>query len=1166
MITPPRFKRWRSPQTSKEGFALVISLTLMGFIMVLLFALTAFLTVETNSSGSRSSVLQAKQNARTAAMIALGELQMSMGADTRTSARAEILSSQNPDDPEDGVSPFNADEITRFWTGTWDTENWNPGDAEDRQGRFNRWLVSLPKEERNNVESVAENGLTFNPDNGGETAVVASLQAIPYNGTEPTITEVRVPLQDLDDRGAIAWWISDEGVKANISMVDSYRAERESNPVRDIPRYLFPHRNNLSGTEWFQNTDFNNADLISSLRKVTDTSASAELVFFDASVSTNAGSALAEDNLMADFSLYSYGVLSSNRRGGLRKDLSLALWRDPEQIFNFDPSIAMTNTAFENDFRRRRIFNYQDYPQADQSIRSPSAADKNFFAPRWQILRDYHNSFQRLADADNGAVRVVPLPDPGGSGNYYMPKVRLSTDTHSGFNDFRVATRDHLDYWAPSDVDAEILSRSDGPVEPVTSPVTPVLLRFNLLFHLSVDESRDSSGNLRTDPSGNQYYHPVMRVTPTVTLWNPYNVGISYEALDGFFEDFPVLNWDVEQKVKTVFTINGRDFALTRTGDFLSGGILTSSNERLWVEFDPASPELNDFAPGEIRVYTVQNVAAADDWNQGNPVALTSIFPDTLPANDPSDFPYLTLSETLSDPNNDLDELTEGDVLEIETRITSDAEGARPSFETHDFRIRLVRNFDDPSVDPGLDTSVTVNPDALVFLGGIELHLLPGSEFAEPDYSPSRFANFNVRPIYPKGGLMGVYDGQIPNYWFGFLPGPSDVNYEKAGVSTGSGTLMRGFWGASAGGSGGENFISLFDVPRRPPESLGQYQHAHLANLYPHNPTYPLGNSMADPHVRRAYAVDNFANRTFMDLSWFLNDALWDDYFLSTIDPYDIDNRSPGRLAPLRERFVELDRNKDYLYDRLPNPDNPSEAGYEDAAANLLLRGPFNVNSTSVEAWAAFLSGLGGEGISYLNQGSGSLATTSKLDHPFHRLSLPTANSNTPWRGGPLDFERAAIRTLAENMVEEVKKRGPFLSLSDFINRRLTDDERGLKGALQAAIDADPSTQGVVDNTQPAELSDAPVQNNIDGNLLDLAPGDLSQADILTTVGPGLSARSDTFIIRSYGRHTNPGSDKVVGEAWCEMLVQRLPDEPANETIGRPFRVVGFRYLNPDEI
>ena len=45
------------------------------------------------------------------------------------------------------------------------------------------------------------------------------------------------------------------------------------------------------------------------------------------------------------------------------------------------------------------------------------------------------------------------------------------------------------------------------------------------------------------------------------------------------------------------------------------------------------------------------------------------------------------------------------------------------------------------------------------------------------------------------------------------------------------------------------------------------------------------------------------------------------------------------------------------------------------------------------------------------------------------------------------------IKSLARNMVQEVKKRGPFLNMSDFVNRRLQSGEMGVKGALQAAID-----------------------------------------------------------------------------------------------------------------
>jgi hypothetical protein len=91
-------------------------------------------------------------------------------------------------------------------------------------------------------------------------------------------------------------------------------------------------------------------------------------------------------------------------------------------------------------------------------------------------------------------------------------------------------------------------------------------------------------------------------------------------------------------------------------------------------------------------------------------------------------------------------------------------------------------------------------------------------------------------------------------------------------------------------------------------------------------------------------------------------------------------------------------------------------------------------------------------------------------------------------------------------------------------------------------------------------------------------PGYLLQSDLLKPMASVLSARSDTFIIRSYGDVRN--GDQVVSKAWCEAVVQRCPDyvgdsvqpweTPAagtdDETFGRRFRVVSFRWLGEDEV
>ncbi len=91
----------------------------------------------------------------------------------------------------------------------------------------------------------------------------------------------------------------------------------------------------------------------------------------------------------------------------------------------------------------------------------------------------------------------------------------------------------------------------------------------------------------------------------------------------------------------------------------------------------------------------------------------------------------------------------------------------------------------------------------------------------------------------------------------------------------------------------------------------------------------------------------------------------------------------------------------------------------------------------------------------------------------------------------------------------------------------------------------------------------------------------VDQADLLRSFAAQLTPRGDTFVIRSYGDALD-ASGNVVARAWCEAVVQRVPDyfdpadEPhlsqaelkssANKTFGRKLEIVTFRWLNPDEV
>jgi len=269
------------------------------------------------------------------------------------------------------------------------------------------------------------------------------------------------------------------------------------------------------------------------------------------------------------------------------------------------------------------------------------------------------------------------------------------------------------------------------------------------------------------------------------------------------------------------------------------------------------------------------------------------------------------------------------------------------------------------------------------------------------------------------------------------------------------------------------------------------------------------------------------------------------------------------------------------------------------------------------------------------------------------------------------------IDILAAKIVQQVHQRGPFLSLAQFVNRTLLYPYNGgsaipanlfytVSGPLQAAIDmctgakfpsfnsfiAGGGTSNAPSDTNPGLFipwtsGAATASSNANqifpdaglfgpgirpysrfdsqagrpsanpNSVLTGIPGWLTQADLLQVLAPILAARSDTFVIRSYGEVLNPAINQanlqyppsnlinpivsdpssVLSRAWCELVVQRMPDyvatdpksmddpsattgygapnpsantggtlHPVNAYFGRRFRIVSIRWLSADEI
>jgi hypothetical protein len=409
----------------------------------------------------------------------------------------------------------------------------------------------------------------------------------------------------------------------------------------------------------------------------------------------------------------------------------------------------------------------------------------------------------------------------------------------------------------------------------------------------------------------------------------------------------------------------------------------------------------------------------------------------------------------------------------------------------------------------------------------------------------------------------------------------------------------------------------LYDLPQGsvPMLSVGQLQQGNLtaddiALNVGHQPALAVGNSYASPFLTRNLSVqartDTYnsrwtgtsaytSTRNYYDISYLLNTALWDSCFFSGVP-------STGAIAPLNPR-LEL------------TSDTTNTQARDGAlvATRTFIKGAFNINSTSVDAWTALLAGM--RALPAL-PATGSTASTQTAVFPrsIRQTADATTSGNATAAVAPTGdkadaysgFRRLTddqIRTLAQAIVKQVRLRGPFVSLSHFVNRALipaASDTSGLgfAGALQSAIDS--TTINDFSNvTTTADKTVIPATHTYyaDTVATDFArnaarapqrstgiPGWLTQADILQAVGPVLSSRSDTFLIRTYGDVQNPATGTVVARAWCEAVVQRLPDyvdsgtgikapetapsatNSTNQVFGRRFRVVNFRWLSSSDI
>jgi hypothetical protein len=143
---------------------------------------------------------------------------------------------------------------------------------------------------------------------------------------------------------------------------------------------------------------------------------------------------------------------------------------------------------------------------------------------------------------------------------------------------------------------------------------------------------------------------------------------------------------------------------------------------------------------------------------------------------------------------------------------------------------------------------------------------------------------------------------------------------------------------------------------------------------------------------------------------------------------------------------------------------------------------------------------------------------------------------------------------------------GPFRTLEEFLGPQ---NGVGTPSLLETAIE---NARINPDEIRPLDTLLAPLPAG--GYSAGYSSLTLTQGDVLTVLAPYLRARSDTFVIRSYGEALNSVSGEITGKAWLEAVVQRVPEvantsdniaQPTN-LFGRRFKIISFRWLSPADI
>lgn len=1161
----------------QSGFALVVALSLMAFILLLLLGIVTLVQVETRSAATSKQQLESRQAALLSLNLAIGKLQETAGLDQRVTAPVgsvagipDVERSKKITGVWRGWEGLNHDKSTGLPEAPDYTIKLNNGDLDidsANQGRFLSWLTSSYEEAKANSSTV---GIADVPPTAEGSDTVPLLAKGTLGESALAEDEVHIRATQLpEESSSYAWWVTGENSKVKLQV-----AEEVTNNFEATEQMLISP--GPSGSEF-------------GLDDVTDVDRVSNRTSLD--LLPNSLSSGQASEFFHDVTVSSKGLLTNTANGGWRRDLSLWAenWDDIDE--GFSSFTLSPGEIFESGKAHYSASNpehplmylWTDWTPSNSPGTFPSNSGSNFpNSVSWGALADFATQYKKLPSSGNefsdikeetnrshyawiDTVQRMPvisrihmsvsLSSRPGSGGQYIPCVIINP----------VVT-----FWNPYSVPLD-MSHNQRLVSTMRS-VVPVEL--TLTAGGNTSQKIDMHTIVGSDRIDSRFW------LNSPAIWMPGEARI-----------FSIVNGNIIERSGNNKTGDRRvNFGL---GYHPGSGLRYPLQTELGLHSGSAT-------------FSISNATVTANLNLPNIKGVGIYFTNVKEG--------ITGSNSTNNINCALD-TDAGVTLGLGSSLPLASGGASAS---------LASLYNTPQPILAALTGLRYGRDISDEFGGVVVNGV-----------------HNMNPVigYMTDGVENSAAAErfdVFPYSMEFFP---VADFASDGMPSGIDDELEGYIGGGFDANFGTSNLIALEIPTRPLRTIGDLQHFNVNACNPRAPftLNAFGNSRASPFIfSDKIQVQEFGGavpeKTGHDHSYAINHLLLDDWFVSSIAP-----KTNGWSSGVQQNFQTVYENYRTGQELLPNryykPSDVAKNGssgfsisdddaWLEVAAELEVEGMFNINSTSEKAWAMLLKRSfesGSASVLTLEDSirgpapSGTVSPSVTLDEsegsPFPRSMLTSdeAVGNYPSLVQPHRFTDEEINALAAEIVKEIELRGPFLSLSEFFNRQLLpnadssdqDTRLARAGALESALltlaegggAANPYDAIQTDFPDQASSTGAdgssltyPFEAAAEGNPAYGFPGWTRQADVLRPISGILSARDDTLTIRAYGDVRDPVTNEVISQSWCEAVVQRkaeyvdssddkytLPskstlDSEVNQYFGRRFEIIDFRWLSEDEV